>query len=178
MRASKKIKPVNPKGNQPWNSLEGLMLKLQYFGHLMQKTKSLEKSDAGMQVWSLGWEDPLEKEMATHSSILAWRTPWTEEPGGIQSMGSPLRLCDFHYTLTNAGKDWRQKEKGASEDEMVGQHHWCNGHGFEQTPEDSEGWGKPGVLQSMGSQRVRYDLVTEQQPPPQRLRELTKSHSQ
>ena len=36
--------------------------------------------------WSLGWEDPLEKEMATHSSILAWRTPWTEEPGGLQSV--------------------------------------------------------------------------------------------
>ena len=34
------------------------------------------------------WEDPLEKEMATHSSILAWRIPWTEEPGGLQSMGS------------------------------------------------------------------------------------------
>ena len=36
----------------------------------------------------LGEEDPLEKEMATHSSILAWRIPWTEEPGGLQSMGS------------------------------------------------------------------------------------------
>ena len=36
----------------------------------------------------LGWEDPLEKGMAAHSSILAWRTPWTEEPGGLQSMGS------------------------------------------------------------------------------------------
>ena len=34
-----------------------------------------------------GWEDPLEKEMATHSSILAWKIPWTEEPGGLQSMG-------------------------------------------------------------------------------------------
>ena len=40
------------------------------------------------QVRSLGQEDPLEKEMTTHSSILAWRTPWTEEPGGLQSMGS------------------------------------------------------------------------------------------
>ena len=40
------------------------------------------------QVQSLGQEDPLEKEMATHSSILAWRIPWTEEPGGLQSMGS------------------------------------------------------------------------------------------
>ena len=39
------------------------------------------------QVRSLSWEDPLEKEMATHSSILAWRIPWTEEPGGLQSMG-------------------------------------------------------------------------------------------
>ena len=41
-----------------------------------------------MQVQSLGQEDPLEEEMATHSSILAWRIPWTEEPGGLQSMGS------------------------------------------------------------------------------------------
>ena len=41
-----------------------------------------------VQVRSWGWEDPLEKGMATHSSILAWRIPWTEEPGGSQSMGS------------------------------------------------------------------------------------------
>ena len=40
------------------------------------------------QVRSLGGEDPLEKEMAAHSSILAWKIPWTEEPGGLQSMGS------------------------------------------------------------------------------------------
>ena len=39
-------------------------------------------------VQSLGWEDPVEKIMATHSSILAWRIPWTKEPGRIQSMGS------------------------------------------------------------------------------------------
>ena len=39
------------------------------------------------QVQSLGREDPLEKEMATHSSILAWKIPWTEEPGRLQSMG-------------------------------------------------------------------------------------------
>ena len=41
-----------------------------------------------IQVQSLGQEDPLEEGMATHSSILAWRIPWTEEPGGLQSMGS------------------------------------------------------------------------------------------
>ena len=40
------------------------------------------------QAWSLGWEDRLDKEMASHSSILAWKTAWTEEPGGLQSMGS------------------------------------------------------------------------------------------
>ena len=40
------------------------------------------------QVQSLGLEDPLEKEMATHSSILTWEIPWTEEPGGLQSVGS------------------------------------------------------------------------------------------
>ena len=45
---------------------------------------------AKQETWvqSLGWEDPLEEGMATHSSILAWRIPWTEEPGGLQSMGS------------------------------------------------------------------------------------------
>ena len=40
-------------------------------------------------VQSLDWEDPLEKEMATHFSTLAWRIPWTEEPARLQSMGSP-----------------------------------------------------------------------------------------
>ena len=48
------------------------------------------------RVQSLGQDDPLEKEIATHSSILAWRIPWTEEPGGLQSMGSQswTRLSD------------------------------------------------------------------------------------
>ena len=40
------------------------------------------------RVQSLDWEDPLEEDIATHSSILAWRIPWTEEPGRLQSMGS------------------------------------------------------------------------------------------
>ena len=49
------------------------------------------------RVQSLDWEDPLEKEMATHSSTLAWKIPWTEEPGGLQSKGSQsqTRLSDF-----------------------------------------------------------------------------------
>ena len=50
----------------------------------------LKRLPAMQETWvpSLGREDPLEKEKATHSSILAWRIPWTEEPGGLQSMGS------------------------------------------------------------------------------------------
>ena len=58
---------------------------------------------------SLGWKDPLEKEMATHSSILAWRIPWTEEPVGLEAIGSiskhdckknylnHLTICIIHY---------------------------------------------------------------------------------
>ena len=51
--------------------------------------KNLPAMQEMQETWvqSLGLEDPLEKEMATHSSILAWRTPWTKEPGGLQSMG-------------------------------------------------------------------------------------------
>ena len=83
--------------------LEGMILKLklQYFGHLMQRVDSLEKADAG--------------------------------------------------------RDWGQEEKGATEDEMTGWHHQLNGHESEQAPGVGKGQGKPGVLQSMGSQRVRHD---------------------
>ena len=51
--------------------------------------QSVKNLPAMQETWVnfLGREDPLEKEMATHSSILAWRIPWTEEPGGLQSMG-------------------------------------------------------------------------------------------
>ena len=49
----------------------------------------LKRLPAMQETWirSLGWKDPLEKEMATHSSILAWRSPWTEEPGGLTVHG-------------------------------------------------------------------------------------------
>ena len=52
--------------------------------------QAVKNLPAMWETWlqSLGWEDPLEKEMATHSSILFWRSPWTEEPGGLQSMRS------------------------------------------------------------------------------------------
>ena len=51
-----------------------------------------------MKVQSLDQEDPLEKEMATYSSILAWRIPWTEEPGGLQSTGSDMtKATEYHF---------------------------------------------------------------------------------
>ena len=50
------------------------------------------------QVQSLGQEDPLEKEMATHSSILAWKIPWTEDPDGLQSMGSQRVRHNWAHT--------------------------------------------------------------------------------
>ena len=87
----------------PEYSLGGLMLKLklQYFGHLMQRADSLEK--------------------------------------------------------THAGRDWGQEEKGPTEDKMAGWHHRLDGHEFEQAL-GVAGWtGKSGLLQSMGSQRVRHD---------------------
>ena len=64
-------------------------------------------------VQSLGGEDPLEKEMATHSSILAWKIPWTEEPGRLQSMGSQrVGLNNFTFFLSavkgNAGHTFNQ----------------------------------------------------------------------
>ena len=62
-------------------------------------------------VRSLGQEDPLEKEMATHSSILSWKIPWTEEPGGLQSMG-----------LERIGHDWAEQslpERTSSSTELI-----------------------------------------------------------
>ena len=97
---------VNPKGIliDAEYSLEGLMLKLQYFGHLMRKADSLEK--------------------------------------------------------TLIGKDWRQKENGMTEDEMVGWHYWLNGHEFEQTPGYSEGQGNLECC-SPWDCRVGHDWVND-----------------
>ena len=70
-----------------FSSLSDLFLTQKMWASLVaQMVKNLPAMQE-TQVLSLGWEDPLEKEMATHSSILAWRIPWTEKPGGLQSMG-------------------------------------------------------------------------------------------
>ena len=68
------------------------------------------------QVWFLGREDPLKEGMATHSSILAWRNPWTEEPGGLQSRGSP-----------RTGHDWSNSARMHAE-QKVYKANWNEGH--------------------------------------------------
>ena len=85
---SKKIKPINPKGNQPWI----------FIGRTDVETEAPILWPLDAKNWLIG-KDP------------------------------------------NAGKDWRQEEKGTTEDEMVGWHHWLNGHEFKHTPRDSEGQG-------------------------------------
>ena len=62
-----------------------------------------------MRVWSLGQEEPLEEEMATHSSILAWKIPCTEEPGGLQSMGSQRVRHNWACACASAGMHMRAR---------------------------------------------------------------------
>ena len=93
------------------------VLKLSLFPWWFQMVKHLSAMQ-DTQVQSLGWENPLEKEMATHSSILAWKIPWTVEPGRLLSMGSqrvghylatsflllnPIKVGDFlSYLISTA----------------------------------------------------------------------------
>ena len=66
------------------------MLRISTTSEFALVAQRLKQLTAMWETWvrSLGWEDPLEKEMAAHSSILGWRIPWIEEPGGLQSTGS------------------------------------------------------------------------------------------
>ena len=90
---------------------------------------------------SLGQKDPLGKAMAPHSSTLAWKIPWTEEPGGLQSMGARSRtqLSDFTFTF-----HFHALEKGIATQSSV-------------LALRILGTGEPGGLPSMGSHRVRHD---------------------
>ena len=75
-------------------------LQPEHWGRVAHTVKNLPDMQETW-VWSPGWEDLLEKGMVTHSSILAWRIPWTEEPGRLQSMGSQRvrHNWDFHFHL-------------------------------------------------------------------------------
>ena len=107
---SMEIKPVNPKGSQPWL----------FIGRTVVRA-------AAPVLWSPD----------TKSQLIG------KDP--------------------DAGENWGQEENGVTEVEMVGWHPWLNGHEFEQTLGDEWRIGKPGMLQVMGLQRVRHDLVTEKQ---------------
>ena len=92
---------------------------LWHHGHTVAELPSLREKRASLvahtvknlpamheiQLWSLGWEDPLKKGMATHSSILAWRIPWRKEPGGLQSMGSQKTGHDWATNTHFSSKD-------------------------------------------------------------------------
>ena len=90
---------------------EGTGYPLQYFwASLMVQTVKIPPEILETWVQSLGWEDPLDKGMATHSSILAWRIPWTEEPGGLavvrgvtQSQTQLKQLSTHSRTGSNPG---------------------------------------------------------------------------
>ena len=96
-----------------------------------------------MWVRSLGWEDPLQKKMATHSSIRAWEILWAEEPGGLQPMGSlsRTRLSDFTFTLQFHALE---KEMATHSSILAWRIPWTE---------------EPGGLQPMGSQTVGHDLA-------------------
>ena len=80
----------------------GLMVKWAKNPPTMQETQET-------RVWSLGREDPLKKEMATHSSILAWEIPQTEEPAGLQPMG--LQRVGHNYATRHTNSFWKNKTK-------------------------------------------------------------------
>ena len=124
-------------------------------------------------VWSLSWEDSLEKEMATHSSILAWRIPRTEEPVGLQSMGLQRVGHDWVTSHTHKGSRGLPRWLSGKESSCrcrrpgfcpcVGQiprrRKWQPIPGFFSGK--SHGQWEPGRIQSTGSQRVGHNLVTK-----------------
>ena len=108
-------------GRSPGKGI-GYPLQYSWASLVVQMVKNLH---AMWETWiqSLDWEDPLEKGKATHSSILAWRIPWTEEPGRLQPMGSQ-----------RIGHNWATFA-------FIRCHHQLNGYKFEQAPGDGEGQG-------------------------------------
>ena len=110
-------------------------------------------------VWSLGWEDPLEEEMAAHSSILAWDIPWTEGPGGLQALGSQR----VRHNLVTKQQQTKWFQEGlCSLDLPIWM--WLNSLFKEKAMATHSsvlawripGTEEPGVLLSVGSHRVRH----------------------
>ena len=87
------------KPQEPWN---GKLLKASFSSWAFLVAQRVKCLPTMRETWvrSLGWEDPLEKEMAAHSSTLAWKIPWTEEPGRLQPMGSQRVGHDWTTSLS------------------------------------------------------------------------------
>ena len=124
-------------------------------------------------VWSLGQEAPLEKEMATHCSIIAWRIPWIEEPGGLQSMGYQKVRHNWATSLIHSPSSWGTSLVAQTVKHLPAmQETWVQSLGQEDPLEEEMAthssvlaWKipwmeEPGRLQSMGSQRVGHDWAT------------------
>ena len=86
---------------------------------------------AGDPVRSLGWEDPLEKKMATHTSILAWRIPWTEEPGRLQFIGSQrsAHLNSNHTSSFSISKSLQNATQSGQKKKLISLAHRYHGNG-------------------------------------------------
>ena len=100
-----------------WDTREALFPHPYRFGWASPVAQMVKSPPAMKEtwVWPLGQEDPLEKGTATHSSILAWRIPWTEQPGRLQSMGSP-RVRHNRVTNTHTSEQVRKGEGSVSGD--------------------------------------------------------------
>ena len=118
--------------------------------------------------WTLVLEKTLEKPLdskeiqpvhpkGNQSWIFIGRTDAEAKPSTLW----PSFKCQLIGKDTDFGKVWRQEEKGMTEDEMIGWHHWLNGHEFEQAPGDAEGQGSLACCSQRGC-RVGHDWVTEQ----------------
>ena len=126
---------------------------------LSAKELMLLNCGVGEDSWdSLGLQgDPTSLPKGNQSWIFIWRTNAEPETPILWPPDAKNWLIGKNH---NAGKDWRQEETGMTEDEMVGWHHWLNGHEFEWTPGVGDGQGSL-VEQFMGSQRVGHDWATE-----------------
>ena len=132
-------------------------------------------------VRSLGQEDPWRMKWQSIPVLLPGKSHGQRSlvgysPWGGKELDTTERFhFHFHFLMfirenekthlkdPDTGKDWRQKEKGMTEDEMVGWHHWLNGHEFEEALGDGEGQGSLACC-SPGSQTVGHNWLTEQQP--------------
>ena len=128
------------------------------------KKAERQRIDA-LELWCwrrLFWESPVLQGYQTSQS--KGNQPWifigrTDAEAEVPTLWPP----DVKSWL--AWKDWRQEKKVSTEDEMVGWHHWLNGHDFEQSQGVGERLGKPGTLQSIGLKSIGHEWATEQQQP-------------